>query len=306
MSIENNNKTCAFCHAYMFEDDDIVYCPTCGAPHHRNCYNEVGHCALNELHGTDKQYDKLLKQEPVIEKIEPQTVNDDTGYVKCAMCGEEFDSDERACPNCGAPNMPKLGGFAPFDLLGGVSPETDMGQGVTANEAKQFVFSNTQRYIPKFLQFKNGIKSSWNWAAFLFPCGWFLSRKMYLNGLVTGVLSIVFTLLSVPFSQSVNFSNAADYASMVNEMNEILPKTDKFVLTAFFIGFVLNLVLRIISALWGDRLYYKHTLNTVKDIKTYSDDISNDIIKKGGVSVLLFILGVLGLDILTNLIITLV
>ena len=26
------------------KDDDIVVCPVCGAPYHRACYQEAGHC----------------------------------------------------------------------------------------------------------------------------------------------------------------------------------------------------------------------------------------------------------------------
>ena len=47
----------------------MVYCPECGAPHHRECYNSIGHCALEEFHGTDMQYDKLKRaQEAEAEK----------------------------------------------------------------------------------------------------------------------------------------------------------------------------------------------------------------------------------------------
>ena len=63
MSLKTEGVTCARCHAYLFPEDDIVYCPVCGAPHHRECYNELGHCALEELHGTDKQYDKAVAAE---------------------------------------------------------------------------------------------------------------------------------------------------------------------------------------------------------------------------------------------------
>ena len=51
---ENKTKlTCSVCHAYLFDDDDVVYCPVCGAPHHRDCYKSIGHCAFEEAHGTE-------------------------------------------------------------------------------------------------------------------------------------------------------------------------------------------------------------------------------------------------------------
>ena len=52
MNNETERLKCSVCHAYLFDDDDTVYCPVCGAPHHRECYNGLGHCAFEEAHGT--------------------------------------------------------------------------------------------------------------------------------------------------------------------------------------------------------------------------------------------------------------
>ena len=41
MSIRTEEEQCVVCHAYLFSDDDVVYCPECGAPHHRECYNGI-------------------------------------------------------------------------------------------------------------------------------------------------------------------------------------------------------------------------------------------------------------------------
>ena len=32
------NVPCAKCGKPFTEDDDVVVCPDCGAPHHRSCY----------------------------------------------------------------------------------------------------------------------------------------------------------------------------------------------------------------------------------------------------------------------------
>ena len=49
---------CPVCKAKLFEDDDIVVCPDCGAPHHRKCWEYVGHCALGDAHGTANQWQR--------------------------------------------------------------------------------------------------------------------------------------------------------------------------------------------------------------------------------------------------------
>ena len=63
MSLNLSGEKCALCKAYLFEEDDVVYCPECGAPHHRECYNGIGHCALDGLHGTENQYKKPQPEE---------------------------------------------------------------------------------------------------------------------------------------------------------------------------------------------------------------------------------------------------
>ena len=129
MSLQNREDSCVFCHAYLFEDDDVVYCPVCGAPHHRECYNKLGKCALEELHGTENQYDKAKQKAQQEPKAEPVVEEEPEFQFQSAFSGT---------------------GFAPFDFLGGVKPNEEIEEGVTAKDAAKFVFSNTMRYIPKF------------------------------------------------------------------------------------------------------------------------------------------------------------
>ena len=35
-------KPCPVCSRTFREEDDIVVCPKCGAPYHRECYEEKG------------------------------------------------------------------------------------------------------------------------------------------------------------------------------------------------------------------------------------------------------------------------
>ena len=120
MSLNTEGVSCVRCHAYLFPEDDIVYCPVCGAPHHRECYNQLGHCALEEFHGTDRQYDKVKAREEEQAAAEmPNTGENAEGLITCQMCHEKYDFALNACPKCGAPNIAKAGGsFVNFDFLG--------------------------------------------------------------------------------------------------------------------------------------------------------------------------------------------
>ena len=35
---------CPVCNKQFKESDDIVVCPDCGAPHHRECWEKEGKC----------------------------------------------------------------------------------------------------------------------------------------------------------------------------------------------------------------------------------------------------------------------
>ena len=48
--------SCPVCNRPFGEDDDIVVCPECGTPHHRECWQLVGHCVNKGLHKAQYNY----------------------------------------------------------------------------------------------------------------------------------------------------------------------------------------------------------------------------------------------------------
>lgn len=274
---EQQNLSCALCHAYLFEEDDVVYCPECGAPHHRECYNSTNRCALEQLHGTDRQYD-ILKRKSEKRKEENKKSN---------PTKEE------------SPFGTNFNGNIYIDLLGGVPKDYLLDENVTANDAKNFVLSNTMRYIPKFAKLGKYNKISWNFLAFLFPCSWFLSRKMYKNGIIVGLLTVISSLFSLPFNNAIinlGLANGTSYYEMAQSITSNLDKIGLSVILVAFIGMWLNLGLRLVCALFGDYWYKKHVVSTIQQLKTESEDLQSDFHKKGGVNLILFILGYLAVQ----------
>lgn len=296
MSLNISEEKCSVCQAYLFEDDDIVYCPECGAPHHRDCYNSVGHCGLEQYHGTEKQYKRPQNETAQQAVREQPEVKDDIETV-CQMCGKGFDRDSAQCPNCGAPNISKLGGrFIEIDLLGGVPADMDLGDGVTANEAKMFVATNTQRYIPKFADFKLGKKASWNWAAFLFPCAWFASRKMYSKGILTGVLQIAFTMFVLPLNQAISFldfSGAKNYTQIFEIIMQNLDKVGTVAIVAALVSSIFALILRIVCAIFADYSYRNRVISAVTEIKKSIEDPIVAYRRRGGMSLTAALIGLM-------------
>ncbi|MBE6732945.1 MAG: DUF2628 domain-containing protein [Ruminococcaceae bacterium] len=322
MSFNEEKKSCSVCHAYLFDEDDTVYCPECGAPHHRDCYDKIGHCALEEFHGTEKQYDIVREKE----RAEKGTKTDDKSAestfksrreqfkdsVECNNCGNTFPAIMNRCPKCGAfksesqfkNDMPPVM-FPQFDSLGGVPKDMDLGKGVTADQARRFVFANTHRYIPKFAAMSTGTKTSWNWLAFLFPSAWYMSRKMYLKGIFSCILLVAFSLLTLPLLSEVavlDTSAAANYFEYSKILSEHMSSLGALPLLLSFIGSVLNIITRIIIGLFADYHYRNHVIDTIAEIKTSNLDEQEAFMKKGGTSFFGMMLGFFALQYLPSLI----
>lgn len=286
MSQNKKMQSCACCKAYLFEEDDVVYCPVCGAPHHRDCYNKTGHCSLEALHGTENEYNPEAQ-----ENIKPP---EKEKYKTCNICGETYSAELKGCPKCENTPLGAFNIYQNFDFLGGVPADHIIEDDITAEQAKKFVLSNTHRYIPKFAILNKNNKISWNWMAFLFPCGWMLSRKMYKNGIIAGMLSIIASFLTYPLSlqlYQLGFSQNTGYAKMASELMAILPDIGLAVIIFSLIGGIFNLAIRVVSALFGDYLYRSYTIATIKEINLTSEDAEYDFRKKGGTNIFLFLLG---------------
>lgn len=313
MSLKVEGSSCVRCKAYLFSEDDVVYCPECGAPHHRECYNALGHCALEELHGTENEYsrEKVSEAQEQAQKKAEENKTEQTesiGTTECNVCGEKYSMESQRCPKCGAPNIVKITGYNGFDFLGGVPADYKLDENVTAEDAKKFVASNTHRYIPKFATLNEKKRVSWNWMAFLFPCGWMFSRKMYKNGILLGILCLMVSLLAIPLTvemRGISIAENTTYLEAVMSMAEAIPQMSTAAVLLQLLGRTADLIIRTVSALFGDYIYRTHTVSAVKRIKAESEDIAFDYRKYGGVSLFGFLLATMVLQYLPSILVSL-
>ncbi len=305
-----HEKQCVYCKAKLFDDDEVVFCPVCGAPHHKDCYNECGHCALESLHGTDNEYDP----HPEDKASETEIPLDRKGHT-CRRCEKMSSADTIFCPYCGTPfieseesgeskdeqsegtfineSSPFSEKGSPFvfriDLLGGVDKKEKI-DGIEAGELAPFIRVNTRRYIPLFKSMEQTkSKAGWNWSAFLFPCAWNAYRKNYFAaGVLLAVLissfylvsSLVFALNSYIATLPLDMQNTPsvifDAYATVTPMHWVV----------FGSGILIDLVSRFVSAIYGDYWYKERVCSKFKEIKT-DDEIENkdeELQKKGGVN----------------------
>ncbi|MCD8107993.1 MAG: DUF2628 domain-containing protein [Oscillospiraceae bacterium] len=93
-------QPCSSCGRILTKTDDIVVCPECGSPYHRDCYIREGMCTNTHLHETGESW------QPTVD-----TSKTEKKKLICPNCGAENDPEAAFCCTCGAPvNMEKASG----------------------------------------------------------------------------------------------------------------------------------------------------------------------------------------------------
>lgn len=301
MSLQIEGKKCPVCHGYLFAEDEIVWCPECGAPHHKDCYKAKGTCGFFELHGTEQLKEMLNAPTKAEEKAETEHKQEQPEQqeqqpkinVRCNSCGATFPIDYDRCPNCSAENMAKKGHYFMFDMLGGVKPDEDLGNGVTATQAKNFVMVSPNRFIPKFAALKKGRKGFFSWFGFFFPTANFAGRKMYPTAFLSGLLEIAGALFMYPFSLALNERGLNTYQDIYSYIEVGVEKEIVPLMFIGVIGAIITIGYKLFCGFNFDRIYYKHTIQQISVIEKENADKEEKIAsyrKKGGLSLMAFII----------------
>ncbi len=199
---------CPVCGKEFQEGDDIVVCPDCGAPHHRACYKQQGHCAMQqELHAKGLAWKN--PNEAANPTSSPSNSAEDS-HILCPNCGLFCKSQDETCPNCHFPlkkqASPQSGQQVvenPFEGQPSADSELNhMFEAIYENDqigrirAKDFIYiirKNYTYFLRVFKIFSQHTKAKiFNWSAFFFNFFYFFYRKMY----KIGALLLGFYLLS--------------------------------------------------------------------------------------------------------------
>ena len=225
------NIPCTACGGIFTENDDVVVCPVCGAPHHRACWMRTGQCAKNDAHAEgfvwrvpEERKAPEPQDAPGPERLDAGSeglkFRNGESVVSCPQCGSANYQNDIYCLRCGA----KLDGTADpyredgarraagdpyyadyryyFERYGGISPQAPV-DGIPCMEYSDFVggskpgriirkVSTMERYDKKF---------SWSWAALFLGPVWFFWRKLKKEGAIVAIvllfLSLLFGLLQI-------------------------------------------------------------------------------------------------------------
>lgn len=298
---------CIVCGEKFTSEDDVVICPECGTPYHRECYRKSGSCINTELHksgGTWKPF------------YENGTGGENSPSV-CAACGYSNPPLTLFCRRCGMP-VPGINNgthetgqryngadinddpynynrnandgifLNPYlvnysDPLCGLDPNEDF-DGAKLSEIGDFVGTNTHYYVPLFKQFKEtGRKFSLNFPAMIFPEFYFAYRKMPLYALAAFFMRIISMIPRMIYflSGTSAYGALSVFASQFNVSGSAFRGV-------LFISMGIYYVLMFTFGFFGNRFYYDHSIRKIKRIKELypGADIRPVLSAKGGTSAL--------------------
>lgn len=306
---------CPVCDKYFHAHDDIVVCPDCGTPMHRECYNSLSKCVNFDKHAEGYDYQEDIKG--------TQGENDDS-LIECPRCKTKNPNNAFFCSKCGSPlqenkagqGMPNAGGspftqpfpnqnpnsngpmpnMIMFDPLAGVSPHADLGDDVTVGEMAKFVKQSTPYFITVFNNIKNFSKSRFNFCAMFFSGGYLLFRKMYKIGAFITAIQAAMVILDIYLSYYITTSSAfskffeALYSYDTNaamlHMSQLQSK-DLSMLLLYYAISALMLIMSVVIGACANRMYFAHCKKQINKAKKETDDkkqLDELLQKKGGVN----------------------
>ena len=281
--MEYHSATCSFCHKPFAEGDDIVVCPECGAPYHRDCYAEAGGCVFQAKHGTGFSFQAPEEAAPA--------------NVRCAVCGAENAPDSIFCNHCGhalsqeAPPRaaePQSQGPAYTRAPAG-PPQSEQEfiaqlnlkaeyDGFSAEAWTSYIGRSAPYYLYQFSRMdESHRKTSVCWSAFLFAPMYFFFRKMWSWGLLALVTSVLFSLPTLMLSfQEMGF--AVPMMLSAGTMQ-----------TLYWVCLVLQWGSNILFALYAFYLFRRHAVHRLQAMREGAGDeaaFQEIVARKGGPSVL--------------------
>lgn len=261
-------EKCAACGNVFTEDDDVVVCPDCGSPHHRDCYKSVGKCANIDFHFSGKKWERKLTKPRDIVVCSVCRFPNPKGTEKCERCGSDLTEKPQTEEEAPSETMQEpFAGLFDEDLgearpYLGFDPDEDLG-GATVKEVSDFVRTNTIYYLPIFKRMKDiGTKLSFNLTCLLFPSLYFANRKMWGWAMLAVFISV---LMSIPGAliYALETEQLTDYASLLSfiEANRaIIEKLD-------IICSAVDFFVKLMFCLFGNSIYFKYIVRSLKRIK---------------------------------------
>ena len=289
--LDYTQLACPVCHKSFGAQDDVVVCPQCGAPYHRDCWQKTGSCAYADGHGTPAQW-------------RPPVSRADEDALICGNCGAPNKEDAAFCVKCGhdlheplppspsemQPPVDEDVFYAHFSPYVGIAPDSTM-DGEPVVDVATYVGPNSGYYLSRFYFMRmQKNHSSWNWMAALFPVEWLLYRKITPLAQIAMVIALVLLFPSLCIIGSFLHALEADPSllqSLVQEGGIPAVGVPVWLVVAANLSSLLSFMLRIAMGLMANSFYDRHVFRQIRRIRAGCSDplrYRYTLSKKGGTS----------------------
>ena len=286
-----HGSRCLSCKQVFVPGDDIVVCPECGTPYHRECYKKEGRCINEALHASGYDW------KPITEEEAAAAETNDNGMIRCMRCGNDNPADTLFCTKCGLPlhenepaerpfndmyspnRYPSMNnnepgqpgqpqaGAAPFQNTIMLDKNSEI-DGITIEDYACYVKSNPIYFITTFFRFfKLKTKFSFNFGAVLFPEYYMLYRKMYVRGIIMLILGFLISAPSYIYLGTQEFMGQV----FIKGASFVEGKTFQLVYQASYYAFW---ALRLILGFSVNYMYYSSVKKNIHRIKSEYPDAS--------------------------------
>ncbi len=282
---------------------------------------------MHHLHNTDEQWSRVkATAEQTAEKSHPsarESIDESLPYQICSRCHTQNPEFAEFCKHCGSPlkgendqhsdaqQHAPYSEYQPFRNTSYSSHNVDPNEvinEVRAQDLSAFVGTKSDFYLPRFRRMaRDGSSASWNWAAFFFGPLWLLYRKMYGLGTVVMILEILQTAVMVIAYKALGLvmtdemTSAEFYALVESALSN--PSNLYFRLSISLFS-VIMLVISILIAVFGNRLYRDHCQRTIKRACENTPDLTpGELSSFGGVSIAVTIIGYIAQYFITQILV---
>lgn len=314
---------CPVCEQAFTDDDDIVVCPDCGTPYHRACWQKVGACMHQSEHAAGFEWKPEFGPEAEAAAhaaICPNCgTHNEPGTTQCSHCGVPLPRPEdpprqETADNTTGPiyaRTPGAGAYTPNNAPGSrqaagplmdaygtgadgsiyrreVGPEDPI-DGIKAKHWAAFLGRSPMYYLMQFFRMsETKHRVTFSFAAFFFGPAYLLYRKMWKEGILTAILSMVFYLPGL--LATIAYYNPDFFGGMPLGWLSV----------ASTIGEIASWALRVVLALFAVSWYEKHAKNRIEDVCARcpeGPERTEALARSGGTNILAAILyfGIVGL-----------
>lgn len=244
---------CPVCKEKFTDTDDIVFCPDCGTPHHRACWEKTGHCIHADRHGTGYEWEMPHAAPSAAPGQAPDAAA--AAQPNAAANGAENDAADFDYSQLYQNSYTPPQGTAQTEEAPGFDPDAVV-ENIPVSDWSNFLGKSSYLYIILFKQMELlHRRVSVSMSAMLFGPFYFAYRKAWKPAILLTLASLVIDAPSMLYALQISGSALTAHMSG-NLLYRLMSAAS-----------VLNVALLVLQGAYGFYWYKKHCIRRIQKIR---------------------------------------